>query len=111
MFSKAFKLREFGSKHLSTSTKKKWQNILNIILKHTRKQIGNTIKNIIKNMWGNKYLKPNQYSRFQLLAPTPCPFFGPTLQEFAMFYIYLFTLLNASNKLHDCSTYNIIWGI
>jgi len=91
MFSNAFKLGKLGSKHPSTSTKKMWQNILNIIIKHTRKQIGDTIK----NMWGNKYLKPNQYSRFQLLAPTPCPFLGPTLQEFAMFYIYPFTLLNA----------------
>jgi len=33
MFSNAFKLEEFGSKRPSTSTKKTWQNMLNIILK------------------------------------------------------------------------------
>ncbi len=94
MFSNALKLGEFGSKCPSTSTKQMWQNILNII-RNSRKEIGNIIKNITKNMWGNKYLKPNQYSRFQLLAPTPCPFPMSTFQEFAMFYIYSFTLLNA----------------
>jgi hypothetical protein len=34
MFINALKLGEFGNKRLSTSTKKTWQNILNIIKTH-----------------------------------------------------------------------------